>query len=154
MYLVRLLHNIYFHMLSGKLRIDWCESLPMSVDLVVADMQFNIRRIRDYKNFKLYILASAGVKEVSNLCREKLQPAEPDHIFCNGLQSGLGSKVASRKVQCWKGLVGLVLILIEKKKGRKPLYLKWNWFPFITPVVLVLTIVPLKLALHSLQELL
>lgn len=145
MYPICSLQNTDFRMLTKIPVFGHCEAFAASVDCVLADLPFNIRRVRDAKSSNPYIFSSI---DVSSLFSKMLVPEAHFHIFCSALQSGWWYIVASKEVEVQEGLVCLVLILIENKRMRKR-YLMWNRICFTIPVLFVLKVVPLEPASHS-----
>lgn len=149
-----LLHDINFRMLAEEQEFEPGVALVVYVDFVLVDLLSNFKRVRDGKNCSHNLFACACMKAMLELCSKMLRPGPHPHIFCSVSQLGSGKKCFSRKLRCRRGLVGLVLILIEKKRRRRYRYFNWDRCLFTKRVLLVPTIDHLLPTLHSILILL
>lgn len=81
MYVVCSFRVVDLRVLVEEQEFEHCEGPEASMNLVLADLTFNIRPVQDDENSNHDIFAFAKIKAILQLCRDMQQPGEHNHIF-------------------------------------------------------------------------
>lgn len=96
MYAVCSLDNVYFRMLVQESK--HLETLAASLDFVLGDLSYIIRRGLYHENSNHNNLASADMVVRPKIRGARLGPEVPVYVFCSALHSGLWYSVVSNGV--------------------------------------------------------
>lgn len=94
-------HSNHFdiRMIVKEQKVQHGEALAVYVDLVLADLPYNISCVRDEENSTHDVFSSTLIEAMLKLCGEMLRPGAHMYIFCSVLQSGSQYRVLYKKVE-------------------------------------------------------
>lgn len=73
-------------MLLLQQKFEHVEAHEAFMDFVLADLKYNVRRVRDDENSHKDNIVCADMKAMQRLCGEMPRPEARGKIFCSGLQ--------------------------------------------------------------------
>lgn len=85
MYPLRSVHNLHFGDLYEEHEVGYGESLVEALDLLVADLPYNISGICEGKQLNLDKFSVHDMKAMVSYCREVMKRLD-DHMFCTSFQ--------------------------------------------------------------------